>query len=903
MYGTGSQITSVIQIRDRFLDRKFWHQSSFSGQFSAVHQHLSFVETVFNQLPTTNVKSTFNRFFSTMQDLTTRAHESTFRTNVTTNAHTLTEQIRQNAVALQRQQQDLNREFADVVVTINSLGSQISDLNRQIHIFERNGDNANDLRDQRALLIDRLSELVNIQVEERDYSRPGVSYDRRLSIMINGNDFIDHTRVNRLELVARDNLDDTRAGTKRNEMDVHGLYEVFFELTGSRFNIHSHTLSGQLRGIVDVRDGNGGQITAQDQLSGMLMIQNQLNSLQRSQDFLDSLSSQFGTMINGAAGPPIVPSLSDWVALRDTSLAALGGAANTADARTFVNGLVSNRATLAGALPAHRNTIISGVGATALRTTISAAITMADNPNVNTALTALQNHMNSVSVISTIGTPAAPGLDAFETRLAELLQDLVDVLQPFDVTGGALDGHAIFGTLNGLIADLNTTPPTLTAPLRTAINDITAADAVITAANTNMTNLNNAMRHINDILNFGSRIDAQMEWAVQNANEMVHAVQERIRELNAGTNRIPGLVEQYEDFMVVLQAQLAVMQAQLTAMRSAPDATVPPPPNGAYADLAGAGGLTEFTDAINAIVGNTGTFPTSIQAIIASANAELSAGERRNDGVTTNFKGIPFYMNQLNHLVRTFSRAMNEGRNVDGFEIPDTIGHVFGFDANGENRGALFFTFEDEFGNPGVLVNQDDPLRGLRLWVLADANGEPMRDPITNQLVTVSDPNPPVDMNGDSLVARDEMGRLIFTIDYSQFNALNFMVNPELKDDPKLLAASSNQNIGQANNDVILGFLAVGEDTSIFREGKLIDFIIATSNHLAVDASQARNFRESYNEVTMQTHNHRLSVKSVDTEEEMMNLIRFQNMFIASSKLINVMDTVYDTLINRLGNF
>ncbi|MCL1878424.1 MAG: hypothetical protein FWF80_06165, partial [Defluviitaleaceae bacterium] len=300
---------------------------------------------------------------------------------------------------------------------------------------------------------------------------------------------------------------------------------------------------------------------------------------------------------------------------------------------------------------------------------------------------------------------------------------------------------------------------------------------------------------------------------------------------------------------------------------------------------------------------------------------ELHAGREWNDGATTNFKGIPFYMNQLNQLIRTFARAMNEGRNVDGETIPGSIGHLFGYDANGNNRNALFFTALDPHtNNGGLLDDPNDPFASLRLWVMSEVDalgnptGVPARDADGN-FITVADPNPPVLVdalgspvlgpNGTPilLTATDTMGRPLFTVDYSRFNALNFMVNQELIDNPDLLAASSNHNIGQANNDIIHGFLAIANDSSLFREGRLIDFIIATSNHLAVDNHQAARFRESYHEITTATHNLRLSVKSVDSEEEMLNLVRFNAKFIAASRVINVIDTVYDTLINRLGNF
>ncbi|MCL1884854.1 MAG: flagellar hook-associated protein FlgK [Defluviitaleaceae bacterium] len=871
MYGTGSQVTGVIQIRDRFLDKKFWHQNAISGQHTAVNQHLNFVETVFNQLPNVGVKRTFNGFFSTLQDLTTRAHEPTFRTNVATNAHTLAEQVRQNAFALQRQQQDLNREFADVVVTINSLGQQISDLNNQIHIFERDGSNANDLRDQRALLIDQLSNLVNVQVDERDFSRPGMSNDRRLTVMINGYDFIDHTRFSRLELVPRDHPTDPRSGVRRNEMDVHGLYEVFFAATGSRFNIHSQTLTGKLRGIVDVRDGNGGQITASPLLTGQQLIQTQLDALNRTTGFLLTLDD---LLDSAAAG------LTAHIAARDAALANIntllgtGTTINsTASANSRLVALRTQRDSAMATLPSLRNAFANHIGFTALRTSIAATVpTSVFNtlnapattapPTPGGILTQIQTHINT---LPNVVTPEE--LDTFADELDTLLDTLATQL------AGQPDLLTAIADMQGRIAD--TAPGSARYSFNTVLENIEDLNEQLSDLSDYISDLNAAIAGINQVTSFTSRVELQLEWAIGNTQQMIQTITERLLAIELG--REFGEPEEYE-------ALLAALEAQIEAMRDARDDINFPDSISVYSTAAE---FQVFLDALaDSIPAVSVAFPASIAAIntaVTALSAEWQLGSSRILGTTSNFKGIPFYMNQLNHLIRTFARAMNEGRNADGSDIPDSIGHIFGFDANGENRNALFFTLEDEFGQSG-LVDHDDPFRSLRMWILTDGT-------------TVQDPNPPAN------VARDSMGRPLFTIDYSQFNALNFKLNPELLEDPSLMAASSNPNVGQANNDVIHGFLAVGNDNSLFREGRLIDFIIATSNHLAVDNNQASMFRESYYEITKQTHNHRLSIKSVDTEEEMMNLVRFQNMFIATSRLVNVIDTIYDTLINRLGNF
>lgn len=906
MYGTGSRVTGIVQIRDRFLDRKYWHQSAIHGQFTATNTHLSFVETVFNQLPNVGVKRTFNNFFSTMHDLTTRAHEPTFRTNVATNAQSLAEQIRQNAFALQRQQQDLNREFSDVVTTINSLGSQITDVNRQIHIFERDGNNANDLRDQRALLIDQLSKLVNVQVEERDFSRPGMENNRRLSIMINGYDFIDHTRINRLELVTRNNPGNPRSGTTRNEMDISGLYDIFFLGTGSRFNIYSSTLSGKLRGIVDVRDGNGGQITATPILTGSLMVQTHLNALARTSTFLNGLSGQLTTLRGN---------LPAWVTLRDTSLYALGGATNTAQARDYVNHLIgirsgstalrAERTALEALLTPQRTAISSRVSVGSLRTMIAGAPASVDpyRTEINATLDSIETLLGTLSAID---SPSF--LATFHTTLNGYLDTLAGFSAlPADnltaITNRKANVAGDIGNLEGTLERLEEIEDEIVNYIEANYGSVAALDARIAAAEYALNNLIEATTRISEFTTFSERMETQLEWAIRNAEDMMYLLRARIEELK--TELRMGEAEAYQDFLDALEYEIGNMRAFAAGM-------ILPSSLNVYSTLTD---LDNFIDDLYYEIGGMGTgLPGTIDAILTTAAYHLPAGTSIVAGTTTNFKGIPFYMNQLNELVRTFARAMNEGRNRSGDAIPGAVAHVFGFDANGENRQALFFTFNNPItGKQGVL-DAHDPSNSLRLWILqeheVDSTGTPILDAAGNRIytgnprrdengnfVTVQDPNPPAD------VALDSMGRPLFTIAYSQFNALNFAVNQELLSDPSLLAASSNQNIGQANNDVVHGFLAVGNDKNLFREGRLIDFIIATSNHLAVDNNQAAMFRQSFHEVTKQTHNHRLSVSSVDTEEEMLNLVRFNQMFIATSRLINVLDAVYDTLINRLGNF
>ena len=134
---------------------------------------------------------------------------------------------------------DLQNSYNDAVsVTvnrINNLLTSIADYNEEIHSFELNGQQANELRDSRNMLLDELSQLVNITYAE--------DADGRLSVSVEGTVLVNHTATTLL--VTDDNLTGEVSGEP-------GYYSIYYEGTTTDFAYSG----GELQAYKDLRDGN-----------------------------------------------------------------------------------------------------------------------------------------------------------------------------------------------------------------------------------------------------------------------------------------------------------------------------------------------------------------------------------------------------------------------------------------------------------------------------------------------------------------------------------------------------------------------------------------------------------------------------------------------------------------------
>ncbi len=242
MVGTGSEVYGIEQIRDFYLDKKYWEQNATLGEYSEKNTQLEFVETVFSELSSSGITASVEDFLDSISSLTFSSGDTTYRTSVINFASSFVDTMNSYAESLKTQQRDINDEIESVVKRINSIGDQITALNREIFYQEIDGTNANDLRDQRALLVDELSQYVNTEVKEIS-TEQGDKY----MVLINGQTLVSHFDNMKINCVARD------VNAQVDPDDAPGLYDLKWSL-GTNFSTSG--LSGQLKGLLDVRDGN-----------------------------------------------------------------------------------------------------------------------------------------------------------------------------------------------------------------------------------------------------------------------------------------------------------------------------------------------------------------------------------------------------------------------------------------------------------------------------------------------------------------------------------------------------------------------------------------------------------------------------------------------------------------------
>ncbi len=265
--GAGVSVIAIERMRDEYYDTKYWNNNSSTGEYEIKSYYMAQIENYFMDNDSIEGFTTiFNQMYDALADVQLDAGSSSTKAVFIGATGSLEEYFESQYDNLQKMQEDANDEISLYVDQINSIAAAIAALNKQINVLEVGGSTANELRDQRTLLIDELSAIVDVTVTETPVVDPnnpdmytGASY---YTVQIaGGQTLVSTNEYNQIVCVARETYE------KVNQTDADGLYDLYWTKAGSEFdastaqevNIFGTSTSGALKALFELRDGNNGE--------------------------------------------------------------------------------------------------------------------------------------------------------------------------------------------------------------------------------------------------------------------------------------------------------------------------------------------------------------------------------------------------------------------------------------------------------------------------------------------------------------------------------------------------------------------------------------------------------------------------------------------------------------------
>lgn len=141
-----------------------------------------------------------------------------------------------------------------------------------------------------------------------------------------------------------------------------------------------------------------------------------------------------------------------------------------------------------------------------------------------------------------------------------------------------------------------------------------------------------------------------------------------------------------------------------------------------------------------------------------------------------------------------------------------------------------------------------------------------------------------------------------FTSKYGEeyISAASVTVNPDIIRDVSLLPYSFDDAQGAANSDMADALYALKEKDTI-NNGTFLEYLQSMVSVAYIDTARAKTFASNYNNIKDTINNQRLSVGGVDEDEEAVDMVKFKEAYSLASKVVSVMQEIYDKLIQETG--
>lgn len=180
--GLGVYYSNAKQVRDYFLDKTYRTELGRQDFYEVSKSTLNEIEDLLGELNGASFQESMSDLWTAVQELTKDPCNSVTQGTLVSEASEFLDRAKSVYKDLAGYQDNINYQVLQDVKTINAYGRQILELNSTIQKIELGNEKANDFRDQRNLILDKLSSLCNISYKEDQYGS--------VAVQIEGEDFV-----------------------------------------------------------------------------------------------------------------------------------------------------------------------------------------------------------------------------------------------------------------------------------------------------------------------------------------------------------------------------------------------------------------------------------------------------------------------------------------------------------------------------------------------------------------------------------------------------------------------------------------------------------------------------------------------------------------------------------------
>ena len=214
------------------------------------------------------------------------------------------------------------------------------------------------------------------------------------------------------------------------------------------------------------------------------------------------------------------------------------------------------------------------------------------------------------------------------------------------------------------------------------------------------------------------------------------------------------------------------------------------------------------------------------------------SGRNVSIGYSNNYQGLPYYMAQMNEWIRQFSDQVN--RIMTTGYTSDSLEGVFALSGSMDVGTGAEYSYE--------------------------------------QLTTLSENKGYYNLRGG-----------------------NFTVSSVLLENSDRLATKADITEGESEFGNLTKLKDMFKTEKVFRGATSGEFLTKVLADIALNKANSQTLEDTYTSLENTISNQRLSDTGVDEDEEAANLVKFQNAYTLSSKMISTLTEIYDRLILQTG--